>query len=128
MNRVRLSALALLVGGLCTVSAAHPAPESVLYQGEHGGVHSFQLRGGAYSLYVYASFPDLASQDSCIFVGTLQRLSPTTDSVELGGPVPITVTSPFKLGPAPLTLPAGLYQLDVTSQTNCHWHFSLEAA
>ncbi|WP_456953565.1 hypothetical protein [Lysobacter sp. HA35] len=117
----------MLVAALAMALRAH-AGESVFFHGDRGGNHPFTLHGGSYSIYVHAAYSPLAGRSSCIFVGNLQRVSPTHDSTQLGGPAPITSTGPFSLGPAPLKLPAGTYALYIASQTNCQWHFSLESA
>jgi hypothetical protein len=64
---------------------------------------------------------------SCIFSGNLQRLSPTHDTMSLGSGVTISTIVPHKIGPAPLSLPAGLYSLYIARLTDCDWHFNLES-
>jgi hypothetical protein len=54
-------------------------------------------------------------------------VSPTKDSIQLGGSVPVSNPIPYELGPAPLNLPAGRYRLYVASTTDCLWRFSLES-
>ena len=121
--------LVLVILALARVPAS--AGEAVLYQGEGGFNKSFPLKGGLYSLYVHASFSRTYrthSPDSCIFSGNLQRISPTRDSVQLGGAAPITATGAYSLGPMPVTLPTGTYAFYVASQVDCLWQLSLEPA
>lgn len=115
------------------VSLAVPgyARESYFYHGDSGFNTTFNLIGGKYKIYVYAHFVrnyKTHSPDSCVFMGNLQRVWPTHDSAELGGPVPLRNPIPFKLGPSPVTLVAGRYALHVTSMSDCEWQFVLESA
>ena len=119
--------------------AAHPerkdsmsahGGESHFYAATHGLSASFYLIGGQYSLYVYAKRPilgyDAPETRECIFGGNLQRVWPTHDAWSLGAGIVISTIVPHKIGPKPLTLPAGLYALYVPAVfTNCDWHFSL---
>lgn len=132
MRRFGFTAVfSLVLVMLAVASVPASAGEAVLYQGESGFNKSFPLKGGVYSLYVHASFSRTYrthSPDSCVFSSNLQRVSPTRDSVQLGGAAPITATGPYSLGPVPVTLPAGTYVYYVASQVDCLWHFSLEPA
>lgn len=107
------------------------ARESHFYKGDSGFSTTFNLIGGKYTIYVYAHFIrnfKTHSPDSCVFIGNLQRAWPTHDSAELGGPVPLRNPIPYKLGPSPVTLPAGRYALYVASMSDCEWEFLLESA
>ena len=124
MTLLRRSTVALVLAAVSILPAC--AGDSILLHGDRGGNHPFSLTGGTYSIYVHAAFPRLPGRDHCLFVADLQRIAPTKDAVQLGGPMPITPAGPFVLGPAPLTLPAGQYALHVASATDCTWEFSLE--
>lgn len=107
------------------------ARESYFYQGDSGFSTTFNLIGGKYTIYVYAHFVrnyKTHSPNSCIFSGNLQRVWPTHDTAELGGPVPLRDPIPFKLGPSPVTLAAGRYAFYVASMSDCKWEFVLESA
>ena len=128
-------ALARLV--LEIYDAAHPerkdsmsahGGESHFYAATHGLRGSFYLIGGRYSLYVYAKRPilgyDAPETRECLFGGNLQRVWPTHDAWSLGAGILVSTIVPHKID-KPLTLPAGLYALYVTTLTDCDWHFSL---
>jgi hypothetical protein len=130
------NALARLI--LEIYDAAHPerkdsmlahGGESHFYAATHGLRGSFYLIGGQYSLYVYAKRPILAydapETRECLFGGNLQRVWPTHDAWSLGAGILISTIVPHKIGPKPLTLPAGLYALYVTTLTDCNWQFIL---
>ena len=117
--------------------AAHPerkdsmsahGGESHFYAATHGLRGSFYLIGGQYSLYVYAKRPILAydapETRECLFGGNLQRVWPTHDAWSLGAGILVSTIVPHKID-KPLTLPAGLYALYVTTLTDCNWQFSL---
>jgi hypothetical protein len=105
-------------------------PESYFYQGRSALETSFFLIGGQYTFYVYAKRPvagyRTSASKSCIFGGNLQRVWTTHDALSLGSGVTISIV-PHKIGPAPLTMSAGLYSLYVAQLTDCDWHFSLES-
>jgi hypothetical protein len=65
--------------------------------------------------------------ERCIFGGNLQRVWPTHDVMSLGSGIMLTTIVPHKIGPVPITLPAGLYALYIAPLTDCDWHFSLES-
>jgi hypothetical protein len=121
-------ALRLLPALLCFAVPAL-AGEGYTYQGQYGFSSSFPLIGGQYSLYVNAhNFVNYNNTTgNCIFSASLQRVSPTKDSVQLGGSVPVTGPTPFTLGPKKIDLPAGRYMVYVASQSNCQWTVSLES-
>lgn len=107
------------------------ARESYFYQGDSGYSTTFNLIGGKYTIYVHAHFVrnfKTHSPDSCVFMGNLQRIWPTHDTAQLGGPVPLRNPIPFKLGPSPVTLAAGRYTLYIASMSDCEWEFLLESA
>jgi hypothetical protein len=130
MKNFKFWCITLLVVALLVMFTPTPvsAGESYLYQGSHGFGASFYLIGGQYSLYINAHVPAESTYDgprrSCRFAGTWQRVWPTQDSMTFGGPVPIT-TIHFKIGPTPVTAPAGLYSLHVTTLSDCNWTFSI---
>src|SRR6202023_1362933 len=107
------------------------ARESYAYGGEGGFSTSFYLIGGQYTLYVYASRPIKAystpQSRSCIFGGNLERVWPTHDAISLGAGVTISTIVPYKIGPKPVALTAGLYHLYVPVLTDCSWHLNLES-
>jgi hypothetical protein len=107
------------------------AGESYFYQGTSGYAAEFHLIGGQYTLYLYAKRPvkgyNAPETRSCLFSGNLQRLSPTQDAMSLGSGITISTIVPHKIGPAPLTMPAGRYRIFIASLTDCDWHFNLES-
>jgi hypothetical protein len=113
-----------------SVTPAH-AGESYFYAGTSSFTAEFYLIGGQYSLYLYAKRPVTGyvspESKSCIFGGNLQRVSPTQDAMSLGAGITISTIVPHKIGPAPLTMPAGLYRLYIAPLTDCDWHFNLES-
>jgi hypothetical protein len=112
------------------VTPAH-AGESYFNAGTSSFTGEFYLIGGQYSLYVYAKRPVTGyvtpESKSCIFGGNLQRVSPTHDVLSLGSGITISTIVPHKIGPTPLTMPAGLYRLFIAPLTTCDWHFILES-
>jgi hypothetical protein len=48
--------------------------------------------------------------------------------MSLGSGITISTIVPHKIGPVPVTLPAGLYALYIAPLTDCDWHFSLESS
>ncbi len=132
MRRSRSGAKAILVIAMLSICAtAARAGEGYIYSGTSGRGASFYLIGGQYSLYVYAKRPIKGyytpESKSCIFGGNLQRVSPTHDVMSFGSGVTIGTIVPHKIGPMPITLPAGLYALYIAPLTDCDWHFSLES-
>jgi hypothetical protein len=128
-----LTRAAVLIAVAIASSAPLPASavEEHTYHGQGGFTGAFTVAGGQYSIYVDAHFlPNSRthSPDSCIFVGDLKRVSPTQDSLRLGTEVPVRNPIHYKLGPAPLALPTGRYQLFVASMSDCEWTFSLEGS
>jgi hypothetical protein len=120
----------LLCAVAITMACGICAAEAVSFQGESGTSKSFDLAGGQYSLYINAHFVPNArtrSANGCVFDGNLQRVSPTQDSMHFGPSVPVTSPGSYNIGPAPMNLPAGKYQLYIASNTDCHWTFSLES-
>lgn len=129
MKKLRFGTICLLLLGIATAPAY--ARESYFYHGDGGYNASFNLIGGKYTVYVFAQFVrdyKTHSPDSCIFVGNLQRVWPTHESSQLGGPVPIRNPIPFKLGPRPVTLAAGRYAFYVAPTSDCEWKFILVSA
>ena len=129
---VKLTASAVLLSlMLTTLVTSANAGESYFYQGTSGFAGEFYLIGGQYTLYLYAKRPvktyDAPETRSCIFSGNLQRVWPTHDSMSLGSGVTISTIVPHKIGPAPLTMPAGLYRIYIAALTDCDWHFILES-
>lgn len=114
---------------ICTTAAC--AGESYFYAGTSSFTAEFYVIGGQYSLYLYARRPVTGyitpESKSCIFGGNLQRVWPTHDAVSLGSGITISTIVPHKIGPAPLTMPAGLYRIYIAPLTDCDWHFSLES-
>jgi hypothetical protein len=47
--------------------------------------------------------------------------------MSLGSGMTISTIVPHKIGPVPLTMPAGLYRLYIAPLTDCDWHFSIES-
>ena len=132
MRKINVVAMGIVVFLTLSVSVtpAH-AGESYFYAGTSSSTAEFNLIGGQYSLYVYAKRPvrgyAAPESKSCIFGGNLQRVWPTQDALSLGSGVTISTIVPHKIGPAPLTMPAGLYRLYIAPLTDCDWHFSLES-
>lgn len=105
--------------------------ESYFYHGDGGYSASFNLIGGQYTVYVAAHFVrnyKTHSPDSCIFSGNLQRVWPSHESAQLGGPAPVRNPIWFKLGPKPVSLAAGHYTLYIASTSDCEWKFILASA
>jgi hypothetical protein len=132
MRRSKSGAKALLVIAMLSICAtAARAGEGYFYEGTSGRGASFYLIGGQYSLYVYAKRPIkgyyIPESERCIFGGNLQRVWPTHDVMSLGSGITLTTIVPHKIGPVPITLPAGLYSLYIAPLTDCDWHFSLES-
>jgi hypothetical protein len=131
MAKLQLSAALTLCVTLAISGSVARAKEAYAYAGEQGFSTSFYLIGGQYSIYVYAKRPIKAystpSTRSCIFGGNFQRLWPTEDSISLGAGVTISTIVPHKIGPAPLTLPPGLYKVYIASLTDCSWNVNLES-
>jgi hypothetical protein len=130
MDRTKLKVMLVIATAFLWTNVARAA-EGYFYQGDSGREASFYLIGGQYNLYVYAKRPVLGyatpESKSCFFNGNLQRVWPTHDAMTIGTTIPISTIVPYKLGPVPIALPAGLYSLYVTHLTNCAWHFSLES-
>ena len=132
MRRSKSDAKAILVIAMLSICAtAARAGESYFYAGTGARSASFHLIGGQYSLYVYAKRPIKGyytpESARCIFSGNLQRVWPTHEVLSLGSGITISTIVPHKIGPVPVTLPAGLYALYIASLTDCDWHFSLES-
>jgi hypothetical protein len=129
MRRSQSGAKAILVLSICAMAAR--AAVSYFYSGTGGRNASFHLIGVQYSLYVYAKRPIKGyytpASERCIFGGNLQRVWPTHEVMSLGSGVMLTTIVPHKIGPVPITLPAGLYALYIATLTDCDWHFSLES-
>ncbi|HTD62342.1 MAG TPA: hypothetical protein VK679_16925 [Gemmatimonadaceae bacterium] len=117
-----------LIAILVAAGSTH-AGESFAYHGTTGFSTSFYLIGGTYQLYVYAKRPVTytAAAKECLFNGVFEGVSPAHDALKFGLSMPISTIVPYKLGPTPITLPAGLYHLLVASLTDCDWHFSIES-
>lgn len=123
-RQVPVVSLFAVIAFLWTLPAA--ATESVTYEGQMGLSQSFSLVGGQYTIYVNAHYAtEWTRRNNCVFGANLQRVAPTHESVEIGSAVPITGAIHFNLGPKPISLGAGLYELHVAAATNCHWRFTL---
>jgi hypothetical protein len=132
MRRSKSGAKAILVIAILSICAtAARAGEGYFYSGTGARSASFYLIGGQYTLYMYAKRPIkgyyTAESGRCIFGGNLQRVWPTHEVMSLGSGVTLTTIVPHKIGPVPITLPAGLYALYIAPLTDCDWHFSLES-
>jgi len=132
MRRSKSDAKAILVIAMLSICAtAARAGESYFYAGTGARSASFHLIGGQYSLYVYAKRPIKGyytpESARCSFSGSVQRVWPTHEVLSLGSGITISTIVPHKIGPVPVTLPAGLYALYIASLTDCDWHFSLES-
>jgi len=132
MRRSKSNPKAILVIAMLSIWAtAACAGESYFYSGTGARSASFYLIGGQYTLYMYAKRPIKGyytpESGRCIFGGNLQRVWPTHEVMSLGSGVTLTTIVPHKIGPAPVTLPAGLYALYIAPLTDCDWHFSLES-
>jgi hypothetical protein len=129
MRNYRVRRAALLIGGSLTLLGASPAraAEAQFYAATHELSASFYVIGGQYSLYLYAKRPVLGAYGpesrACIFGGNLQRIWPTHDAMSLGAGVTISTYVGWRIGPKPITLPAGLYTLYVAPLTDCDWKF-----
>ncbi|MGB7189561.1 MAG: hypothetical protein WBD10_05450 [Acidobacteriaceae bacterium] len=129
MRKFWLGAIGLLVMAILAVPGY--GRESHFYHGDGGYSASFNLIGGQYTVYVSAHFVQnykTHSPDSCVFVGNLQRVWPTHESSQLGGPAPIRNPIWFKLGPKPVALAAGHYALYIASTSDCEWKFILASS
>src|ERR1700722_440899 len=132
MRRSKSGAKAILVIAMLSICAtAARAGESYFYSGTGARSASFYLIGGQYNLYMYAKRPIKGyytpESERCIFGGNLQRVWPLHEVMSLGSGVTLTTIVPHKIGPVPVTLPAGLYALYIAPLTDCDWHFSLES-
>jgi hypothetical protein len=130
MRRSKSGAEAILVIAVLSICVtAARSEEGYFYAGTGARSASFYLIGGQYSLYVNAKRPIKGyyapESERCIFGGNLQRVWPTHQVMLLGSGVTLTTIVPHKIGPVPITLPAGLYALYVAPLTDCDWHFSL---
>ena len=133
MNNFKFRHFGVLVAGTVAMLTIKPAraTEAYFYHGNSAVRASFFLIGGQYSLYVYAKRPVIGSYapeaKSCIFGGNFQRVWPTQDAMSLGAGVTISTIVPHKIGPEPVTLPAGLYSLFIPPLTTCDWKFVLNS-
>jgi hypothetical protein len=131
MGKLQHSAAVTLCVTLSIFGTVAQAKESYAYAGEQGFSVSFFLIGGQYTIYVNAKRPikgySTPSSRSCIFGGNFERVWPTVDSRSLGAGVTISTIVPHKIGPAPLTMPSGLYKIYIASTTDCNWVVSLES-
>jgi hypothetical protein len=133
MNKRKARGRQLLIAGMLALLTTAPtyAGESHFYAATHGLRASFYLIGGQYDIYVYAKRPIAGSyapaSRSCIFGGNFQRIWPTHDAVSLGSGIVISTIVPHKIGPSPLTLPAGLYAIYIPALTTCDWKFVLNS-
>lgn len=132
MKNARLVAaiLAGIVVGLSVPQAW--AQERFVYDGENGFKQSFTLAGGQYKLYVYAQDPIPGylppGFEHCVFSGSLERRSPSYESLPLGSVIKISQKdwTPWKID-REIYLAAGQYTLSILSTTDCKWNFSLSA-
>ncbi len=132
MRRSKSGTKAILVIAMLSIwTTAARAGESYFYSGTGARSATFYLIGGQYTVYMYAKRPIKGyytpESARCIFGGNLQRVGPTHDVMSLGSGVTLTTIVPHKIGPVPVTLPAGLYALYIAPLTDCDWHFNLES-
>jgi hypothetical protein len=128
MQRARIM-FAIAVVAILMALAAIPAHagEGYFYQGFNGFSSSFYLVGGQYTIYVNAKLPTSAfntKAQPCIFGGVFERVSPKPDSMTLGPGAAITTGVQYTIKPT-VTLPAGLYQVKITTLTTCSWNFDI---
>jgi hypothetical protein len=103
------------------------AGEGYFYQGFTAFSASFYLVGGQYTIYVNARLPTSAFNTNaqlCVFGGVFERISPNPDSMTLGPAAAITTAVQYTIKPT-VTLPAGHYQLKITTLTTCSWNFDI---
>jgi hypothetical protein len=133
VNKLKVRWMVLLIAGILAVLTAAPtyAAESHLYAATHGLEASFYLIGGRYDIYVYAKRPIVGpyapESRSCLFGGNFQRVWPTHEVMSLGSGITISTIVPYKIGPRPITLPAGLYAIYIPALTTCDWKFVLSS-
>lgn len=131
MKNFKIRPISVLVVAMLAAFTATStrAQEGYTHSSSQGFSMSFFLIGGQYELYVNARLPMAwtfsrqANHESCIFGGNFQRVWPTHDAMQLGGPVRIS-TIPYRINPT-LPLPAGLYSLFVAPLTDCEWTFTV---
>ena len=122
-----------------TSPPADPAPEvnsnfpykpgGVTYFGDvGGGVLTFSIPAGTYSLNVQASYDpanDPNDSGQCLFSGELDYLSGSGGTAPLGGNAPVTSWVPFTLGPLAGGYGAGDYKIYIYPETTCSWTVEL---
>jgi len=128
-----------------TNSPASPAPESVsgtapqetsLYPYDPGGVTfngglaggllTFSIPAGTYSLNVQASYDSVNDPDGsglCLFSGELDY--PGGGTGPLGGSAPVISSFPFILGPLVGSYGGGDYKIYIYPETTCSWTVEL---
>jgi len=104
-------------------------PEGVTYNGEEGGVETFSIPAGTYTLNQQASYDPANDPDGtgeCLFGGELDYLSGSGGTIPLGdGGVPITAQVPIDGPPSTAPYPAGNYRLYIYPSTTCSWTVEL---
>jgi hypothetical protein len=93
-----------------------------------GGLLTFSIPAGPYSLNVQASFDpanDPYDSGQCLFSGELDYLSGSGSTIPLGGNAPITSSVPFEPGPLEGSYGAGDYKIYIYPQTTCSWTVEL---
>lgn len=122
--RIAIAVIAMLMA--LAAMPAH-AGEGYFYQGYQGFSASFYLVGGQYTIYVNARLPTSAfntNAQPCVFGGVFERVTPNPDSMTLGPGAAITTGVQYAIKPT-VTLPAGLYQVKITTLTTCSWNFNI---
>ncbi len=103
-------------------------PEGVTVSGGvGGGVFTFSIPAGSYSLNVVASYDPANDPDDtgqCLFSGELDYLSGHSTG-PLGGVAPVTSWVPFVLGPLVGSYGAGDYKIYIYPETTCSWTVEL---
>jgi hypothetical protein len=133
VDKLKVRWTLFLIAGMFAVLTITPtyAAESHFYAATHGLGASFYLIGGQYDIYVYAKLPVVGAyapaSRGCLFGGNFQRVWPTHDVMSLGSGITISTIVPYKIGPRPITLPAGLYAIYIPPLTTCDWKFVLNS-
>jgi hypothetical protein len=104
-------------------------PGGVTYNGGEGGVETFSIPAGKYTLNQQASYDPANDPDGtgqCLFGGELDYLSGSGGTIPLGdGGVPITAQVPIEGPPSTAPYPAGNYRLYIYPSTTCSWTVEL---
>jgi hypothetical protein len=104
-------------------------PGGVTYNGGvGGGVETFSIPAGTYSLNQQASYDpatDPDGSDQCLFSGELDYLSGGGGTIQLGVVSPVTAQVPIDGPPSTASYPAGNYRLNIYPETTCSWTVEL---